>query len=52
MTELLDPDEYDRFFDANGEPVRPGVVLTDEEEREFAQYFSNTTDHPKTEESA
>lgn len=52
MTTELTPDQiYAQYFDANGQPVRARVVLTDEEEREFAQYFPDTTHQTITEET-
>jgi hypothetical protein len=50
MTEPTD--SYSDYFDEHGQPVRRGVVLTDEKEREFALFFSDTPDQIHTEESA
>lgn len=53
MSEEMTEDQiYATYFDANGQPVRPGVVLSDEESREYAKYFADTTDQTITEESA
>ena len=52
MTEPTEADIYAQYFDANGQPVRAGVRLTDDEEREFAEFFPETTDQTITEESA
>jgi hypothetical protein len=51
MTEPTEAEIYAMYFDANGQPVRTGVQLTDEEAREYATYFPNTTDQTITEET-
>lgn len=53
MTELTEADIYAQYFDANGQPVRAGVQLTDDEEATYRQFFADeTTDQTITEESA
>lgn len=52
MTDPTEADIYAQYFDANGQPIGAGVQLTADEEREFAQYFPDTTNQTITEESA
>lgn len=49
-------DDFGNYFDAAGQPVRAGVQLSEDEEREYAMYAphfgTTTTPQTITEESA
>jgi hypothetical protein len=42
------PDHYADFYDAKGQPVRRGVVLSEDEAREYALFYGETTPQTAT----
>lgn len=52
MSEEMTADQiYATYFGPDGQPVRAGVVLSEQESLEYAQYFDDTTDQTITEET-